>query len=84
MTTKRTAAAADAVAALLNPTSKGFTASLEENICNLCNGPATTFTDALSAKEYTISAMCQVCQDATFGPAPEDNSWMPSDFRLIS
>ncbi len=83
MTTKRTAAAADTVATLLNPTSRGFAVSLEEAICNLCNGPATTFTDDLSAKEYTISAMCQVCQDATFGP-PDEEPLSPADaIRLM-
>lgn len=29
--------------------------------------PATEFKDALSAKEFTISGMCQQCQDSFFG-----------------
>ena len=29
-----------------------------------CGGPATEFNDSLSEKEYTISGLCQVCQDA--------------------
>jgi hypothetical protein len=28
---------------------------------------ASTFRDALSAKEYTITGMCQGCQDSFFG-----------------
>lgn len=32
-----------------------------------CDGPATTFRDALSAREYQISGMCQNCQDTVFG-----------------
>lgn len=32
-----------------------------------CGGDADKFTDALSAKEYTISGLCQPCQDKVFG-----------------
>jgi len=32
-----------------------------------CGQPATKFADALSAKEYTISGLCQECQNAFFG-----------------
>lgn len=32
-----------------------------------CGGSATEFRDALSAKEYTISGLCQKCQDKIFG-----------------
>jgi hypothetical protein len=28
-----------------------------------CGGPAVNFKDELSRKEYTISGMCQNCQD---------------------
>ena len=34
--------------------------------CVMCKGPATEFTDALSKKEYTLSGMCQKCQDNFF------------------
>lgn len=37
------------------------------DLCVTCDGPAGTFRDSLSVKEYAISGMCQVCQDATFG-----------------
>ena len=35
--------------------------------CVICGGAADKFKDALSAKEYTISGMCQTCQDRMFG-----------------
>jgi len=31
------------------------------------------FRDALSSKEYTISGLCQDCQDDIFKPHPEDS-----------
>jgi hypothetical protein len=36
------------------------------NKCVWCGGDALLFKDALSTKEYTISGMCQVCQDDMF------------------
>lgn len=36
-------------------------------MCATCGGDATTFRDVLSLKEYTISLMCQKCQDKIFG-----------------
>ena len=45
----------------------GRTASIASNICVTCKGPAQVFHDALSLKEYTISGMCQKCQNETFG-----------------
>ena len=32
------------------------------------NGEAKEFKNELSAKEYTLSVMCQACQDAVFDP----------------
>ncbi len=32
-----------------------------------CGGPAVEFRDNLSRKEYTISGLCQNCQDNIFG-----------------
>ena len=31
--------------------------------CKICDGPARGFRDAVSAFEYTVSAICQACQD---------------------
>jgi len=36
-------------------------------ICVMCHKPATSFTDALSAREFQISQLCQLCQDRIFG-----------------
>lgn len=32
-----------------------------------CGGPAVEFRDDLSRKEYSISGLCQKCQDSIFG-----------------
>lgn len=37
------------------------------NVCATCGGDASKFKDALSEKEFTISGMCQKCQDSVFG-----------------
>jgi len=47
--------------------SLGRTESIKNNQCVWCQKPAVTFKDELSKKEYTISGMCQDCQDRTFG-----------------
>jgi hypothetical protein len=44
--------------------------NVEENNCAWCGSDKTKFIDFkdnLSRKEFTISGMCQVCQDKTFG-----------------
>ena len=35
--------------------------------CVFCGAEILEFRDKLSAKEYTISGLCQKCQDDTFG-----------------
>ena len=40
--------------------------SIVEDICVCCGGPAKEFKDTLSRKEYSISGMCQRCQDEVF------------------
>lgn len=40
--------------------------TIQGNNCMTCNGSANEFKDNLSRREYAISGMCQVCQDATF------------------
>ena len=45
--------------------------AVQEASCVTCGGEARIFRDAISRKEYTISAMCQDCQDKVFG-APEE------------
>ena len=40
---------------------------IESDVCVSCGGEAKEFKDDLSRKEFTISGMCQVCQDKVFG-----------------
>lgn len=42
-------------------------ASIESDICAICCEAITEFRDDTSRKEYTISGMCQKCQDSVFG-----------------
>lgn len=35
-------------------------------VCPSCQKKITTFTDDQSIKEFTISGLCQECQDKTF------------------
>ncbi len=48
-------------------TGRDWKGTIQANRCITCGGDASEFKDPLSAKEYTISGMCQICQDATFG-----------------
>ena len=51
-------------------------AMIEDGLCVTCGGDATKFNDTLSRKEYSISGMCQKCQDKMFDyddePEPYD------------
>lgn len=38
-----------------------------------CGGDASAFRDALSRKEYSISGLCQKCQDEIFGSDEDSN-----------
>lgn len=40
---------------------------IHENKCIACNNSITGFKDETSKKEFTISALCQHCQDEVFG-----------------
>ena len=40
--------------------------------CVTCSEPVGEFRDALSKKEYSISGICQVCQDSIFGEPEEE------------
>ena len=43
--------------------------TIEQGICSGCGSDVldTTFRDELSFKEFTISGLCQKCQDDIFG-----------------
>ena len=56
--------------------------TITEGYCVSCDTTgivATSFRDDISKKEYSISAMCQSCQDDIFGVGdPDDDEW-PDD-----
>jgi hypothetical protein len=41
--------------------------SIYANKCLSCKEDATEFKDNVSRKEFTISGLCQPCQDSVFG-----------------
>lgn len=51
---------------LSDMTGKDRMTTIISNQCMMCTRPAVTFKDDLSRKEYTISGMCQTCQDSVF------------------
>lgn len=44
---------------------------IAEHICMTCGKPAEHFSNELSIREYTISGMCQACQDSVFAEPNE-------------
>jgi hypothetical protein len=40
--------------------------SITENVCVACRKPIGEFRDELSQREFTISGLCQSCQDQIF------------------
>jgi len=44
----------------------GRSTAIARSICTSCKKGASTFKDELSKKEYSISGLCQTCQDAVF------------------
>ena len=40
---------------------------IKDGVCPTCGAEITGFRDTASKKEYTISGMCQSCQDRVFG-----------------
>ena len=45
---------------------KSPTQCQKDRVCIACDKPAIQFMDLISLKEYTISTMCQTCQNDTF------------------
>jgi hypothetical protein len=41
--------------------------AFKTSTCVTCSGEASDFRDATSEKEYSISGMCQPCQDNIWG-----------------
>ena len=46
---------------------RGLDSSINTNTCVSCGKTAIEFKDALSAKEYTNSGLCQICQNEIWG-----------------
>jgi hypothetical protein len=61
----------DAIESILEGVSKSLgtprSVAFESSACVICSGPANAFRDTTSEKEYTISGMCQGCQDKIWG-----------------
>lgn len=57
-------------------TGKSRTFVITNNLCATCDATDVVdrLADDLSRKEYTISGMCQACQDSVFGVDPFDIS----------
>jgi hypothetical protein len=51
---------------LLNATGSRRLEAIKNDRCVSCAGPASSFSDDLSRREYQISGMCQACQDQFF------------------
>ncbi len=43
-----------------------------KNICMSCGMPATKFRDEKSRREFSISSLCQNCQNSVFDTEEED------------
>jgi hypothetical protein len=58
---------------LANLTGVDRVKSIETGTCVSCGGDVlkTAFRDPLSFKEFTISGLCQPCQDEVFGISEE-------------
>lgn len=48
-------------------TGRTLSESQEKKSCAWCREKIKGFKDELSKKEYSISGLCQKCQDKTFG-----------------
>ena len=54
-------------------------ADIAKGVCPTCKAPITgpnDFRDDLSRKEYSISGMCQKCQDSVFNMTAEEEEQM--------
>jgi len=64
--TRKNPAIEKVINSLLPKGSLGRTASINLNVCVWCRKIIRGFKDAESRQEYTISGMCQTCQDEIF------------------
>ena len=54
---------------LTSITGRNRPAVVRADLCMTCGKAAVEFKDDISVKEYSISGMCQTCQDGVFGAA---------------
>lgn len=59
-------------AAISSVLGKSRVDTIRANKCMTCDKDVTGFRDPKSAREYTISGMCQECQDSVFGKEEVD------------
>lgn len=52
---------------LLALTGRDRVTSITNDVCASCGGSAASFRDALSEREFSISGLCQSCQDVVWG-----------------
>ena len=45
---------------------RGRKVAMDNQMCVVCGNDANYLNDELSRREYSISGMCQTCQDKTF------------------
>ncbi|KKN42417.1 hypothetical protein LCGC14_0713580 [marine sediment metagenome] len=58
-------------AVLTSVTGSDRQATIRSGTCVTCECKEVQFRDALSEREYTISGMCQECQDKVWGELEE-------------
>ena len=46
--------------------------TIKNNVCASCGKPATEFRDEISRREFSISSLCQNCQNSVFDTEEED------------
>jgi hypothetical protein len=46
--------------------------SIQQDRCVSCRKPAVEFRDQISRREFTLSGLCQSCQDIVFAPPCEE------------
>ena len=51
---------------------RSYTLAIAGNQCVECGKPADKFRDALSEREWSISCLCQRCQDKYWGGLPNE------------
>jgi len=67
---------------LTNLTGKDRKATIAAGSCTTCDSPDMNFREEIDRREYSMSGMCQKCQDVAFAPDPDDeegDDYIPHD-----